>query len=100
MPARKKKKPSAKDKADAIKAVRKDSFEKNELVFAFVSGHPHWPATVERFNEEPFDYFALFFGTFERARRKIVPVRRKPQKVRRALQKDRAEKDEAVREER
>ena len=56
MPARKKKKPSAKDKADAIKAARKGSFEKNELVFAFVSGHPRWPAVVERFNEESFDY--------------------------------------------
>ena len=67
MPARKKKKQPAKDKLDAIKAVRKDSFEKNELVFALVPGHPHWPAKIESFNEESNDYFVLFFGTFEKA---------------------------------
>ena len=62
MPARKKK------KRPSVPIVKKDSFEKDDLIFARVTGHPPWPALVGSVDEaQPVSYVVLFFGTMEMA---------------------------------
>ena len=62
MPAKKNK------QRTSLPIVKKDSFEKDDLVFARVTGHPHWCALVGSVDEDqPVNYVVLFFGTLEMA---------------------------------
>ena len=52
-------------------AVKKESFQPGDLIFAKVKGHPHWPCIIDKVDEdkslEVKRYHIFFFGTYETA---------------------------------
>ncbi|XP_068223821.1 hepatoma-derived growth factor-related protein 2-like isoform X6 [Palaemon carinicauda] len=68
---------------------KKDQFSPGDKVFAKVKGYPHWPAKVEKFEEDPSGkppkkYPVLFYGTYETAQLKpddIFPYEENSEKL-------------------